>query len=239
MSERGYLEPAWGAPKSVRALTTLRSAGSFGSAEPGSADALRQLAGLPQEPRWLRQVHGTAVVELDRAPPGEITADAAVSARAGVICAVQTADCLPVLLAASDGSGVAAVHAGWRGLAAGVIESTVGALRRSTTGSIVAWLGPAISAAHFEVGGEVREAFLAADGAAAGCFVGNAHGRWQCDLYELARRRLQRLGIDNVAGGEHCTFAETGRFFSYRRDVGRDGTARTGRMASLIWLERE
>lgn len=213
---------------------------------------LRAAAGLPAEPVWLTQVHGIAVADLDSAAHDAAaqgaadldaaksqpwTADAAVTTRPGRICAVLTADCLPVLLASQDGAAVAAIHAGWRGLAAGVIESAL-ALMRSKAGAgaaIHAWLGPAISAAHFEVGEEVRAAFLRHDAAADAAFTSNSSGRWQCDLYQLARRRLQAQGISSIFGGGHCTYADEHRFFSHRRDVQHRGLAGTGRMATLIW----
>jgi YfiH family protein len=144
------------------------------------------------------------------------------------ICVVQVADCLPVLLAARDGSVVGAAHAGWRGLAGGVLESAVRALGAEPA-EVLAWLGPAIGPRHFEVGAEVRAAFLAADPAAAAAFAPNPRGRWQCDLYSLARQRLAALGVAQVYGGGWCTYADAARFFSYRRD------GRCGRMAALIW----
>jgi YfiH family protein len=193
-------------------------------------------AGLPAEPHWLQQVHGTTVVDLDADPGAEPVADAAVSRGRGTVCAVLTADCLPVLLAARDGSIVGAAHAGWRGLATGVIENTVGTMRRlAPDASLLAFLGPAISAAHFEVGPEVREAFLASDPAAAGAFTRGDADRWHCDLYALARQRLAAQGISAVSGGGLCTYADEVRFFSHRRDVQHRGLASTGRMASLIW----
>jgi len=143
------------------------------------------------------------------------------------VCAVQVADCLPVLLA--TGAAVAAAHAGWRGLAAGVLEATVARLGADPA-QLIAWLGPAIGAQHFEVGTEVRDAFLAHDGAAADAFAANARGRWQCDLATLARQRLRRAGVQRVFGGHWCTYADPARFFSYRRD------GNCGRMAALIWL---
>ncbi len=157
----------------------------------------------------------------------------------GTVCAVLTADCLPVLLAASDGSAVGAAHAGWRGLAAGVIENTVLALRQSATSDVklLAWLGPAISVKHFEVGDDVRDAFLDASPAAASAFRRTDNNRWHCDLYALARQRLAAVGITAVTGGEDCTYAHAHRFFSHRRDVQHHGLASTGRMASLIWRQ--
>jgi hypothetical protein len=190
-----------------------------------------------KEPAWLTQVHGHVVAVLDEAAPAIPDADAAITTRAGVVCAVMTADCLPVVLSSVDGAVVGVAHAGWRGLAAGVIESTVHAMRaRAAQGvALQAWLAPAISAAHFEVGDEVRAAFLHHDAAAAGAFTPNARNRWQCDLYALARQRLQRAGIDAVTGGECCTYADEHRFYSHRRDVQHRGLAGTGRMATLIW----
>lgn len=195
-------------------------------------------AGLPAEPRWLRQVHGVAVADLDALPAAVIPeADAAVSARPGTVCAVLTADCLPVLFAAMDGSVVGAAHAGWRGLAAGVLDAAVAALRaRLSTGArLLAWFGPAISARHFEVGEEVRAALLTPDPAAVAAFTRGRADRWQCDLYQLARQRLARLDVKEVGGGSCCTYAEETRFYSHRRDVQHRGLAGTGRIASLIW----
>jgi len=183
--------------------------------------------GLPAEPRWLSQVHGTKVA-LEPDPGSLVRADAAFTRESDVVCAVLTADCLPVLFTSNDGSELAAAHAGWRGLNAGVIEATVSEFSVSP-GNLLVWLGPAISQTAFEVGDEVRAAFLANDAAAAECFVENQRGRWQADLYALARQRLVRAGIKQVFGGNFCTYAESGRFFSYRRD------GECGRMASFIY----
>lgn len=235
-----FIEPDWPAPPGVRALSTLKAAGGFGPDEAGNREYLRESAGLPGSPAWLKQVHGSAVADLDdQSLAGALLiGDAAVTSRLGVVCAIQTADCLPVLLAAGDASAVGAAHAGWRGLAGGVLESCVHALRtRATPGvGIIAWLGPAISAAHFEVGDEVRAAFLAADERAAEAFILNPRGRWQCDLYELARQRLARMGVESVTGGEHCTYAEPERFYSWRRDTTAGRVPGSGRMVSLVWM---
>jgi YfiH family protein len=185
---------------------------------------------LPQEPAWIEQVHGIEVLDLDQSAATG-TADAVFTRRPGLVCAVQVADCLPVLIAVRDGSAVAAAHAGWRGLAAGVLESTVKKLAVEP-GQLIAWLGPAIGQARFEVGEEVRQAFLAHDAGAAAAFAANARARWQCDLAALARGRLTALGVSAVFGGTWCTYADASRFFSYRRD------GRCGRMAALIWRER-
>ena len=235
--------PAWGIPENVRALQTTRHGGvsrgpwaalNLGdhvgddpAAVAANRASLRSL--LPAEPAWLRQVHGTVAVDAAEAAemPG---ADASWTRRPGVVCAVMTADCLPVLLCDREGSVVAAAHAGWRGLLAGVIESTIAAMGAAPA-NLLAWLGPAIGPDAFEVGDEVRDAFLAADAGAAEAFVPVRAGKWLCDLPSLARRRLAATGVTAVAGGDECTVADAGRYFSYRRD----GT--TGRMASLIWLE--
>ena len=242
------LTPEWPAPPAVHAAFTLRSGGvsaapfdslNLGAHVGDEAAAVaenrrrvRARLSLPEEPAWLEQVHGVEVVDLDAAAPAAAmpAADAVVSRGAGRVCVVQVADCLPVLLAARDGSAVAAAHAGWRGLAAGVLEATVKRLAVEPR-ELLAWLGPAIGAAHFEVGAEVRQAFLAQDAAAADAFAANTRGRWQCDLAGLARRRLTGLGIGAVFGGKWCTHGEASRFFSYRRD------GRCGRMAALIWRE--
>jgi YfiH family protein len=225
----------WRPAPGVRALCTTRSI----DLARGMIENRRRLvdeAMVPSEPRWLQQVHGTVVVDLDAESRGEPVADAAVSAHPGTVCAVLTADCLPVLFAASDGSIVGAAHAGWRGLAAGVIESTAGALRRlAPDASLLAFLGPAISAAHFEVGPEVRQEFLAHDPAAAAAFRHGESDRWYCDLFALARQRLAALGISAVSGGGLCTYADESRYFSHRRDVQHRGLDGTGRMAALIW----
>ena len=212
------LLPDWTAPAGVYALTTLRSA-----RDP-------DWSALPSAPNWLQQVHGTTVVDLDHS--AERTADAAVTTRPGTVCVVRTADCLPVLLAASDGSAVAAAHAGWRGLAGGVLQQTADALRsRATPGvALQAWLGPAIGPQNFEVGDEVRAAFVQVDAAAEHCFVANARGRWQCDLFALARLALAASGVTKVQGGGYCTVADSARFYSWRRERA------SGRMASLIWI---
>lgn len=211
--------------------------------------ALRRALRLPAEPRWLAQVHGAsvhdadadAVDDADAGAAGAVAdaaapavADAAVTRRAGVVLAIMVADCLPVLVCSADGHQLAVAHAGWRGLAAGVLERTVHAIGAPAR-ELRAWIGPAIGVGRFEVGGEVRDALLAGewaqDAAAAACFGANSAGRWQCDLAGLARLRLARLGVGQVRGGHWCTAADAGRFFSHRRD------GRTGRMAALLWRE--
>jgi YfiH family protein len=236
----------WPLPRGVAAAFTTRAGGvseapwdSFNVAtHVGDAPQavarnrlhLRARLGLPAEPAWLDQVHGVAVCDLDSggASAAPVTADAAVTRAIGQACVVMVADCLPVLFAGRDGEVVAAAHAGWRGLAAGALERTVAAM--GVAGSqLSAWLGPAISQAHFEVGDEVRAEFVAADGGAAAFFAANERGRWQADLAGLARRRLTALGVTDIHGAAWCTFADRRRFFSHRRD------GRGGRMAALIW----
>ncbi len=183
---------------------------------------------LPSAPRWLSQVHGTCSANAVTVKDG-CEADASYTDQPGVVCAVLTADCLPLLCCDRKGRRVAAVHAGWRGLLGGVIEQTLAAM--GTDKDLLVWLGPAIGPQAFEVGGEVRDAFLADAPEAGTAFVPVSEGKWRADIYALARQRLRRVGVDAVYGGEHCTFSEPGRFYSYRRD------GVTGRMASLIWLE--
>lgn len=204
-----------------------------------AAEAVREnrrrickLLHLPSEPAWIEQVHGTEVSDLDvECPaPRRQRADAVVTRQAGTVCVVQVADCLPVLLAVDDGSAISAVHAGWRGLAAGVLEAAVASLRVAP-GRLVAWLGPAIGPGHFEVGDEVRCAFLSRDARAHQAFEHNARGRWQCNLRRLATLRLSALGVPVAYGGNWCTYSDARSFFSYRRD------GRCGRMAALIWLQ--
>ena len=199
---------------------------------------LVELAGLPSRPHWLRQVHGTGVLRFDAPPVGTVAAvdepeaDAAVTDVPGVVLAVLTADCLPVLFAARDGSEVGAAHAGWRGLADGMLEATVAALRTAPA-DLQAWLGPAAGPALYEIGADVREAFLGHDAAAERAFTATRPGHWRVDLYALARMRLAEAGLDpaHVHGGDQCTLAQPDRYFSHRRD------RRSGRMASLVWIE--
>jgi YfiH family protein len=240
-----WLLPAWPAPPAVRALSTMRCGGAsevpYASLNLGEhvGDApaavaanrrtLRSAAGLPAEPAWLQQVHGTYVRDLDSTGPSE-PADAAITRRTGRVCAILTADCLPVLLAADAGDRVGAAHAGWRGLAAGVIEATVTALG-GPPGQLLAWLGPAIGPSYFEIGADVRDLLLQQDPGAEAAFELNVRGRFFADLPALARRRLARAGIERVYGGGECTYAEADKYFSHRRD------GRTGRQTSLIWLE--
>ena len=217
------LEPDWAAPAGVRALVTTRAMGDMNQA--AVREKLR--ARLPAEPRWMRQVHGTTVLET---PFGEgSVADASVAQRRGEVCVVMVADCLPVLFAAKDGGAVGAAHAGWRGLCAGVIEATV-ARMGVPPASLLAWLGPAIGPHAYEVGEEVHAAFLGRDASAAIAFTATRPGHWLLDLYAVARQRLASIGVGRVTGGAHCTHTEAVRFFSYRRDRA------TERFAALIWI---
>ena len=198
---------------------------------------LEQSLGLGAPIAWPRQVHGTGVISAAalhaaQEAGGTAEADAVVSDRPGTVCAVQTADCLPVVLATADSAAVGVAHAGWRGLADGVLETTVQALEILRPGMpIQAWMGAAIGPAAFEVGPEVREAFVAHDPEAVAAFRPGAEGRLLADLYRLARQRLQRAGVAQVAGGGRCTFSEADTFFSYRRD------GETGRMGTLVWVD--
>lgn len=238
------IRPGWPAPDGVHALVTTRSGGvseapydSFnlgvhvGDDPARVAENRRRLrALLPGEPCWLNQVHGTAVLDADAWSGGLVDADGVVGRRPGRVCAVMTADCLPVLLCDVAGTVVGAAHAGWRGLHAGIIEATVAAMDVAPA-SLMAWLGPAIGPEAFEVGDEVRQAFVDQAPCAAKAFLASpVQGKWMADMYALARLRLAALGVARVHGGEFCTYGDSSRFFSYRRD------GATGRMASLIWL---
>ncbi len=236
--------PQWPAPAGVAACSSTRiggvSEGAWESLNLGAhcGDDLNHVeenrqrmfaAGqLPSKPVWLEQVHGTAVLRLTGEPYASKRADASYSNTPGSVCAVMTADCLPVLFCNRAGTEVAAAHAGWRGLCAGVLEETVACFADSAD-NILAWLGPAIGPQAFEVGSDVREAFMAHDPQAESAFrpVGE---KYMADIYQLARQRLTHLGISQIYGGDRCTFTEKGDFFSYRRDK------TTGRMASFIWL---
>lgn len=189
---------------------------------------LREALCLPQEPRWLKQVHGARVAQLDGVAVAE-ECDSAVTRRAGEVCVIMTADCLPVLICDQGGTVVAAAHAGWRGMAAGVLEATVAAMRTSAE-DILAWLGPVIGPEVYEVGDEVMQRFVDQDARAAAAFRRKPNGRWLCDLYALARMRLQVLGVTQIYGSGFCTFTDKHRFFSYRRD------GECGRMGTFIWL---
>jgi YfiH family protein len=256
------IRPEWGAPEGIRAVMTTRLGGvsvapwdslNLGVHVGDSTAAVsenrmrvRRAVELPSEPVWLEQVHGTSVVVLDASSIPRTTtaeqlmrsprprADAAVTRQAGVVCAIQVADCLPVLFAARDGSVVGAAHAGWRGLASGVLGATVAAMNVPGD-QIVAWLGPAIGPENFEVGDDVVAAFAATAHSdqrtqTEAAFVRRPNGKWLCDLFALARLRLAAAGVSDVSGGGLCTVSDARRFYSYRRD------GQTGRMAALVWI---
>lgn len=239
-----WQEPDWPVPPRVRALSTWRGGGAsaapflslnlgdhVGDSAAAVADNRARLiaaAGLPAEPVWLRQVHGADVADLDAGLPSGAV-DAALTRETGRVCAILTADCLPILLANENGTAVAAAHAGWRGLAAGVLEATVAALGAAPQ-SLLAWIGPGIGPAHYEVGAEVRDELMRGDVTAQAAFAENSRGRYMADLPLLARRRLQKLGLSRIYGGGECTYANPERYFSHRRE------GRTGRQATLIWL---
>ena len=243
---KAWVDADWPAPPGVRALTTtryglgvseapfdtfnlgLRSGDEFDAA----LENRRQLEAalqLPSPPRWLKQVHGIEVA----IEPGfdEPEADASVTSETGTVLAILTADCLPVVFAARDGSEVAAAHAGWRGLADGMLEATVAAMK-TPADDIVAWLGPAAGPDAYEIGEEVFNAFVSRDAGASAAFAPTRPGHWNVDLYALARRRLAAVGVTDVHGGGLCTISDPARFFSHRRD------RRSGRMATLAWIER-
>lgn len=238
--------PDWPAPASVKAVTTTRiggvSDGRHAALNLGervgdrptrvreNRRILARILALPAEPVWLRQVHGTDIVDAGRASP-EAAADGSVSHKPGAVCAVLTADCLPVFLCDRAGTRVGLMHAGWRGLAAGVLAAGVARLSVPPV-ELLAWLGPAIGPDVYEVGDEVKRAFVEKDAACAAAFVATRPGHWLADLYALARRQLEHLGVTDIYGGGFCTFRDEARFFSYRRDG-----QQSGRMASLIWLE--
>lgn len=245
------LQPDWPAPANIHAWSTSRVQGISEAPYDGlnlaqhvgdqpaaveqNRQSLAQALALPRAPLWLNQVHGRQVVNAAEwsqtgEPDSQPDADAAYSLQAGVVCVVMTADCLPLLVCNRRGDRVAAAHAGWRGLAAGVIESTLVALQEPAEDLLV-WLGPAIGPAAFEVGEEVRQAFVAQDAATASAFRQNRPGHYLADIYALARRRLQAYGVQAIYGGGYCTFDDADHFYSYRRD------GKTGRQASLIWFD--
>lgn len=241
-----WIVPDWPAPARIHAVSTTRSGGvssgpysslnlglHVGDNPAAVAENRRRLmetVGLKREPRWLQQVHGMRVTLLGDWPVTE-AADAAVTDRAAEPCVIMTADCLPVLFSNRKGTKVGAAHAGWRGLSAGVLEATLKAMG-SPPAEMLAWLGPAIGPMAYEVGEEVRQAFVAKDPVAVQAFEpGKAAGKWWCDLYMLARQRLEAVGISSIYGGDWCTLRDPDRFFSFRRD------GECGRMGTFIWME--
>lgn len=235
-----FLKPDWSAPNHVRAVSTTRHGGysqppwkSFNLAKhvgdnpehvASNRQQLKESLQLPQEPFWLTQTHGIAVAHFDATE-----ADAAYTENPGEVCVVMTADCLPVLFTDQQGKRVAAAHAGWRGLAGGILEKTVACFPQAD--QVMAWLGPAIGPKAFEVGEEVRDQFIQHQANAAQAFSASKPGHWYADIYQLARQRLNSVGVTQINGGNFCTYSDADRFFSYRRDK------TTGRMASLIWID--
>jgi YfiH family protein len=241
-----WLQADWPAPAGIIGISTFRGGGAskvrFESLNLGAhvgddpaavaenRGRLVREASLPSKPCWLTQVHGVAVMDLDTQAAVAGPADAAFTRQPGRVCAILSADCLPVLFASDSGDLVGAAHAGWRGLASGIIEATVGAMRVPAE-QLLAWFGPAIGPSHFEVGGEVRQAFLEQDAGADEAFAKNSRGRFMADLGLLAQRRLGNLGVTRIYGGGECTYAAVDRYFSHRRD------GNTGRQATLIWRQ--
>jgi YfiH family protein len=241
-----WLLPNWDAPQNIRAIMTTRQGGfsqhPFDSMNLGdhvdddpnvvkqNRTHLKERLSLPNDPLWLTQTHGVTVANADNKHSTIIAADASVAHKAGAVCAVMTADCLPVLFCNRQGTSIAAAHAGWRGLHAGILEQTVKSLNCPAS-EVITWLGAAISTQHFEVGSEVRKAFISAQSEASNAFTPSINtGKWLADIYYLARLRLQSIGVTNITGGEECTYTDKERFYSYRRET------KTGRMVSLIWM---
>jgi polyphenol oxidase len=237
------LFPDWPAPENIHAATTLRtggvSKGAYFSLNPAAhvcddtnrvkhnRQIIREMLDLPSEPVWLDQIHSNRAVKAVKTASLQ-QADASYTHEPGIVCAIMTADCLPLLVCSMDGTQVAAIHAGWRGLLAGVISNTIVAMQQRN--NLLVWLGPAIGPDCFEVGDEVRDAFLEKSAEFNTAFK-KQNNKWLADIYQMARIELAALGISKVYGGTNCTVTEHERFYSYRRD------AQTGRMATLIWRD--
>lgn len=242
-----YITPDWPAPEHIKAYTTIRNSwggrmpyhdlnkGNYTSGDQNyvaESSQLVQLLNLPNEPIWITQTHSTIVIPA--LPENkEQSADATFTDRPNQVCVVMTADCLPVLMCTRKGSTVAAIHAGWRGLAGGILEATLSAMREPTN-EILVWLGPAIGPKKFEVGQDVYNAFVHAHPETRQAFLPTGPNKWLANLYQLAKIRLNSQGVTNIYGGQFCTYTQSELFFSYRRDQGR-----TGRMASLIWIAED
>jgi YfiH family protein len=245
-----YLQPNWSAPNFIKAYTTVRSAwgerkphheenaGTYSNSNKEyveESEKLENLLHLPEKPIWITQQHTAIAIEA-RPENREKIADASFTSTAKRVCVVLTADCLPVLITNQQGSQVAAVHAGWRGLAAGIVEETISRFTQNQGDKhedILVWLGPAIGPQKFEVGKDVYDAFTHKHPESTLAFTPHSHGKWLANLYELAKIRLRLMGINQIYGGDYCTFSQEDLFFSYRRSKGK-----TGRMASLIWIDR-
>ena len=245
LSESDFIIPDWPAPSNVLALQTTRAGGNSKGPyhglnlgdhvgdDPLVVAANRQLLTdfVPTEPVWMRQVHGIKVIDAAMASCLP-EADAAFARVPDTVCCVMTADCLPILLCNVEGSAVAAVHAGWRGLQQGVIEAAVTSMPAAAP-NLMAWLGPAIGSQAFEVGDDVRDSFIKADRTSTQAFTARENGKWLADIYLLARLRLQAMGVERIYGGDFCTSTNEQRFYSYRRD------RVTGRMATMIWIAKK
>lgn len=245
MNKPEFIIPDWPAPENIRAFVSTRKGGYSQSPFDGfnlgdhvdddpeavkkNRQLLKETLSLPGDPVWLEQIHTTNVVNAAKVN-GTVRADASCTVQKNTVCVVMTADCLPVFFCSEDGSEVAVAHAGWRGLAAGVLEATVEKLN-SPTREIMAWLGPAIGHEYFEVGEEVRDEFMQQNLETESLFKKNKNGKWLADIYSLARVRLEQVGVKKISGGGFCTYKNKKQYFSYRRD------GKTGRMASLIWIK--
>lgn len=225
-----YLKPDWPAPQHIKAYTTVRNSWG-GSKSDEENQRLQTLLNLPDQPVWINQIHSNIVLEASPANKNK-DGDACFTTHTNQVCAILTADCLPVLITNKQGTSAAAIHAGWRGLSAGIIEKTIRCLDQNNQDLLV-WLGPAIGPQKFEVGKDVYDAFVNHHSESKTAFKPHAEGKWLANLYELAKIRLRLLDVSEIYGGDYCTFSQDELFFSYRRDHGK-----TGRMVSLIWIER-
>lgn len=227
-----YIAPNWPAPSSIKAFTTLRNGwGANNTSETTERNRLTSLLSLPSEPIWLKQTHSIIAVPADPKHSNQ-EADASYTDLPNRVCLVLTADCLPVIICNEKGTQAAAVHAGWRGLANGIIENTINTMNANPQ-QLLVWLGPAIGPQKFEVGNDVYHAFTDHDPDSLSCFTSTATDKWLANLYQLAKVRLNRLGINQIYGGEYCTHSQSELFYSFRRDRGN-----AGRMASVIWIDQ-
>ena len=227
-----YITPRWPAPPTIKSLTTIRSCwGAPDTSQAAERQRLATLFSLPSDPAWLKQIHSNIAIPANP-HHCDHEADASYTDQLGRVCLVLTADCLPVLICNLQGTKVAAAHAGWRGLAKGIIENTITAMNTDPN-QLLIWLGPAIGPEKFEVGSDVYYAFIDQDRAYEHCFTSISADKWLANLYQLATVRLNKLGIKKIYGGEYCTHRQNNLFYSYRRDQGK-----TGRMASVIWIDR-
>ncbi len=243
MSSNSYLIPDWDVPSNIHSAMTLRqggiSLGDYSSLNPAThvdddfnsvlinRQCIKESLALPSNPVWLNQTHSTEVIQADTVK-FLTNADASFTSKRGIVCTVLTADCLPILLCSKEGNQIAAIHAGWRGLLAGIISNVLKVMRPT---QLSVWLGAAIGSCCFEVGREVRELFIAKHFKFSHAFVQKSSQKYLADIYQLARIELNLKGVNNIYGGEFCTVCDPQRFYSYRRDQ------QTGRMATLIWKD--